>query len=158
VFPIGRSALTHAPPVAGPATGEAGRARTLWFADAALTLDLGIWAMHFVVMLASRLSPLASRLSPLASRLSPLASRLSPLASRLPLPVTYHPADMADFALNDTDGHPRNEVRGEFSVEGKREQGCMHIGLANGGNSLGVASVVAHESGLPGKGSPVGGV
>jgi len=41
--------------LAGPAAVAHGRARTLWLTGAALALGLGIWAMHFVAMLAYRL-------------------------------------------------------------------------------------------------------
>ncbi len=41
--------------LASPAAVAHGRARTFWLTSAALTLGLGIWAMHFVAMLAYRL-------------------------------------------------------------------------------------------------------
>jgi len=41
--------------LAGPAAAAHGRARTLWLTGAALALGLGIWAMHFVAILAYRL-------------------------------------------------------------------------------------------------------
>jgi len=40
------------PDLASPAAVAHGRARTLWLTGAALALGLGIWAMHFVAMLA----------------------------------------------------------------------------------------------------------
>ncbi len=41
--------------LAGPAAAAPGRAWTLWLTGAALSLGLGIWAMHVVAMLAYRL-------------------------------------------------------------------------------------------------------